>query len=324
MDILIPENITGKALDELSNQYSIVRENNLWNNPKRFAELAKRAKAILVRNQTMVDKKIIENADSLMVIGRAGVGYDNIDVEFASKKGIVVCYTPDGNTISTAELAITLMMSLSRKIPSCDKTTKEGKWDRFNHMGVELYNKTLGIVGFGKIGKTVAARAKAFGMKVLVNDKYLNSENSKELNYEVKSFEELLSLSDIITVHLPLNKETKYLFCQRTLSLMKPGSILINTARGGIINEIDLIAALESGQLKGAGLDVREKEPSVKTRLDEFDNVILTPHIGGFTTESQERVVTSIAHDIDLVLKTLPAINYINFPLPKIKTFSND
>jgi D-3-phosphoglycerate dehydrogenase len=320
LDILISENITGKALDNLTNSYSVERYNELWKTPEKLIQKVRNAKALLVRNQTRVDKKIIENARDLLIIGRAGVGCDNIDVEYASKNGIVVCYTPDANTIATAELAIGLMIALARKIPSGDKSTKAGNWDRICHLGNELYNKTLGVVGFGKIGKAVAERASALGMKIITYDKY--EINNTDISVAADTLEELLSQSDIVTVHLPLNDDTQNIFNNRTMSLMKPESLLINTSRGGIIAEDDLISALESGKIKGAALDVRLKEPPVKSRLNEFDNVILTPHIGGFTQESQERVVGSIAKDIDLVLSKKPAVNFVNFSSPaNAKTF---
>ena len=324
MDILIPENITGQALDDLTNIYSIERHIDLWKDAEKFAESVCDAKAILIRNQTKIDKRIIDKACSLRIIGRAGVGYDNIDVEYASKKGIVVCYTPDGNTISTAELTIGLILSLARKIPSGDKSTKAGNWDRLNHLGIELHGKTLGIVGFGKIGKAVAARAHSFGMRILVNDKFHDGNNLTGINYEFNLLEELLGQSDIVTIHLPLNRETKNLFNKKIFNLMKPGSLLVNTSRGDVIMEDDLILALENGKIQGAALDVRVKEPPLKSKLDVFDNVILTPHVGGFTKESQDRVISSIAKDIDLVLSNKSSINYINFPFPKVPEHYND
>ncbi len=317
LDILIPENITGKALDDLKNQYTILKENDLWKDTDKFAEAAKSAKAILVRNQAKVDKKIIDSADTLQIIGRAGVGYDNIDVDYASKKGVVVCYTPDGNTIATAELAVGLMISLARKIPSADRSTKAGNWDRQGHFGVEIYGKTLGIVGFGKIGKTVAVRANAFGMKVIAYDKYYNGAGMEGIVNQASSLDELLGQSDVITVHLPSTKDTIGLFNTETYNKIKPGAYLINTSRGNVIVEEDLIQALESGRLKGVALDVRLKEPPEKSKLNEMDNVIFTPHIGGFTKESQDKVINSIAHDIELVLSGQPSVNFINFASPK-------
>lgn len=324
LDILIPENITGKALDDLTNHYTIERHNDLWKDPKRLAEAVSDAKAILIRNQTKIGKKIIDNATSLMVIGRAGVGYDNIDVEYASKKGIVICYTPDANTISTAELTIGLMLALARKIPSADRSTKLGNWDRLSHLGMELSNKTLGIVGFGKIGRSVAARAQALGMQIMVYDNKPNLAEITIFGYKNSSLEELLQQSDVVTIHLPLTQKTRNMFCKKTFDLMKPGSFIVNTSRGQVIVEKDLILALESGRLGGAALDVRRKEPAAKSKLTDFNNVILTPHIGGFTKEAQERVIDSIANDIALVLSNKPAINYINFPSPKVRGHSID
>lgn len=317
MDILVSEDIKGKSIDALKERYEIGIFKELWKNPVELSEMIPGVSALIVRNQTKVNRIIIDSAESLKVIGRAGVGYDNIDVEYASQKGIVVCYTPDGNTISTAELTIGLMIALARKIPSGDKSTKAGKWDRFNHLGTELYNKKIGIVGFGKIGRTVAARVRSFGMEIMIYEKYANG-NSTGFGHELKSLEELLSVSDFVTIHLPLSKETKNLFDYNKLKLMKPGSFLINTARGEIICENDLIRALEEDVIKGAALDVQSKEPPSKSKLNDFDNVILTPHVGGLTVESQERVIDSLARDIDLVLRGEQALNYVNFPLPKL------
>lgn len=317
MDILIPENMTGKSIDELKGQFTIEKQNDLWKDTEKLAAAVKGANALLVRNQTKVDRRIIDSGDSLKIIGRAGVGYDNIDIEYASQKGIVVCYTPDGNTISTAELAIGLILSLARKIPSGDRSTKAGNWDRQGHFGVEIYGKTLGIVGFGKIGKSVAVRANSFGMNVIAYDKYYNGAGLEGIVKQAKTLEELLGQSDFISLHLPSTKDTIGLFNKETYDKIKPGAYLINTSRGNVIVEEDLIHALNSGQLKGAALDVRLKEPPEKSKLNEMDNVIFTPHIGGFTKESQDKVITSITRDIELVLKSQPAINYINFPMPK-------
>lgn len=324
MDVLIPENITGKALDDLSNHFTIEKQSYLWKEPEKLKEAIKNSRALLVRNQTIVDKKIVDSGGSLQIIGRAGVGYDNIDVEYASKKGIVVCYTPNANTISTAELAIGLLLSLVRKIPSGDKSTKAGNWNRIEHMGMELYEKTLGIVGFGKIGKAVAKRAYSFGMKVEAYDKYFNINEMNEIVTKVNTLYELLEHSDIITIHLPSNKDTNGLFNSKTFSHFKHGAYLINTSRGNVIVEDDLFEALSSGQIKGAALDVRADEPPSKSKLNELDNVLLTPHIGGFTQESQERVINSITKDIDLVLSNKPAINYINFPMPRTNKDSKE
>ena len=325
MDILIPENIRGKAIDDLNKYFNIQYDINLWKDPKILAESIKSAKAIIVRNQTKINEMILNNAEELKVIGRAGVGYDNIDVDFASKKGIVVCYTPDGNTISTAELTIGLILSLLRKIPSADKSTKQGNWDRFNHLGIELYGKTLGLVGYGKIGKAVAYRAKAFGIRILAYDINFSQDDISisDNNVIMVQLNELLSQSDIVSIHLPLSRDTKSFFNEELFSVMKQGSILINTSRGEIISEHDLISAIKSGHIKGAALDVRTTEPPVKMELENFDNVVLTPHLGGLTEESQERVINSLARDVKLVLDGKSAVNYVNFPSQKLNRKSD-
>lgn len=319
MDILIPEKIFGKAVDELNTRYIIERHVELWQQPERLAKRVGTTRALLVRNQTIVDKHIIDAAAALQIIGRAGAGYDNIDVAYASSKGVVVCYTPDSNTISAAELTIGLMLAMLRKIPSADKTTKSGMWDRFGHVGREMFNKKLGIVGFGKIGRAVAKRAQSFGVEILVFDKCLDEQSTGTACLAV-SLEELLRESDIVTIHLPLNEETKHLFNRSLFTLMKPGAILINSARGEILVENDLIEALESGRITGAALDVREVEPAAASILNTFDNVILTPHIGAFTVEAQERVLCSITRDIDLVLQGKKALNFVNFATPGEKS----
>jgi D-3-phosphoglycerate dehydrogenase len=317
LDLLISENINGKALDDFGNRFKTVKFNDLWKTPATLAKTLKGAKALLVRNQTIVDKDIINSGPSLLIIARAGVGYDNIDVNYATQKGIVVCYAPDGNTISTAELTIGLMIALARKLPSAVGTTKGGSWDRLSYIGMELYNKTLGIVGFGRIGKSVAIKAHSFGMKVIVYDKYFMGGGLEGIVANVKDLKELLIASDVISIHLPSNQDTIGLFGKKIFDLIKPGALLINTSRGNIIVEDHLIQALENGRIKGASLDVRQEEPPIISKLNNMENVILTPHIGGFTTESQERVLNSIVIDIGLVLEGKPAINYINFPFPK-------
>ncbi len=319
MDILISENISGTSIDNLRKYYDVQLEKDLWKDSGLLAERAKHAKALIVRNQTKVDKNILNSANELKVIGRAGVGYDNIDVDYASKKGIVVCYTPDGNTISTAELAIALILSLLRKIPSAVKSTKEGNWDRYNHTGNEIYGKTLGIVGYGKIGRALAERARVFGTKILAYDIYIPRDDANIKNNVVKPVQlnELLSQSDIVSLHLPSTNETKNLFNKKLFGMMKKGSILINNSRGNLVVENDLVDAIKSGQLKGAALDVRTTEPPVISELEKFDNVLLTPHIGGLTEESQERVLNTLTKDISSVLNGKSAENYVNFPLPK-------
>ncbi len=318
MDVLITENIDGEAIGRLETQFKVLRDGNLWKEREKLVGHIEKAKAIIVRNQTKVDSQLIEAAKSLVIIGRAGVGYDNIDVKAASKRGIVVSYAPNENTISTAEHAFALMLGLYRKLPRSHVSTAGGEWDRYNFVGHEMYGKTLGILGFGKVGARVAMRAKAFGMKVIAYDKFLAPLDFTvtESGAVLMSLEDVLANSDIVSCHLPRNEDTIGLIDYSRLKLMKPGAVIINTGRGETILEKDLIRALKENVIAGAGLDVREKEPPSETELNRMNNVILTPHVAGLTIEAQEKVIDSVAADIARVLRGEAAVNYVNFPIP--------
>src|SRR5438874_9987072 len=234
--------------------------------PKRLAEAellpaVKDAVALLVRSETKVSRKVIEAAPELRVVGRAGVGVDNVDVEAATQGGIAVMNTPGGNTISTAELTFSMLMALARKIPQAHASMKAGQWNRKEFQGVELYNKTLGILGMGRIGSEVARRAIAFGMRVLAFDPYLALSRAKALQVELVELEELYGRSDFVTIHMPMTDETRGMINAAAFGKMKKGVRVLNCARGGIINEKDLVAALASGHVAGAALDVYEVEP---------------------------------------------------------------
>ena len=318
MDVLITENIDGEAIGRLETQFKVLRDGNLWKEREKLVGHIEKAKAIIVRNQTKVDSQLIEAAKSLVIIGRAGVGYDNIDVKAASKRGIVVSYAPNENTISTAEHAFALMLGLYRKLPRSHVSTAGREWDRYHFVGHEMYGKTLGILGFGKVGARVAMRAKAFGMKVIAYDKFLAPLDFTvtESGAVLMSLEDVLANSDIVSCHLPRNEDTIGLIDYSRLKLMKPGAVIINTGRGETILEKDLIRALKENVIAGAGLDVREKEPPSETELNRMNNVILTPHVAGLTIEAQEKVIDSVAADIARVLRGEAAVNYVNFPIP--------
>jgi D-3-phosphoglycerate dehydrogenase len=320
MDILITENIDGEAIGRLETQFKVLRDGNLWKERDKLAGQLAQAKAVIVRNQTKVDSQLIDAAKSLVIIGRAGVGYDNIDVKAASKRGIVVSYAPNENTISTAEHAFALMLGLYRKLPRAHVSTAAGEWDRYNMVGREIYGKTLGILGFGKVGARVAMRAKAFGMKVIAYDKFLAPLDFTvtESGAVLMSLEDVLAKADIISCHLPRNEGTIGLMDYSRLKLMKPDSVIVNTGRGEAIVEKDLIRALKENIIAGAALDVREKEPPVESELNRMNNVILTPHVAGLTVEAQEKVIDSVAADIARVLHGEAAVNYVNFPVPNI------
>jgi len=243
--------------------------------------------ALIVRSRTKVTREIIENAKNLKIIGRAGVGLDNIDLKAAKEKGIKVVNSPEASTISVAELTIGSLIALLRKIPEAHFSVKSGKWEREKFMGNELYGKTLGIVGFGRIGREVALRATAFGMKVLVYDPNITEEDAKEYNCHYTPFEELLASADIITLHVPLTDKTRGLINASRIKLMKDNAILLNFSRGEVVDEEALYKALKDGKLKGAALDVFSKEPPKSSKLLELDNVVLTPHIGASTEEAQ-------------------------------------
>lgn len=269
---------------------------------------------LIIRSATKVTSDIIEAAKNLKVIGRAGSGLDNVDKVAATKKGIVVMNTPGGNTITTAEHTIALMFALARQIPQAVASMKEGKWDKKRFMGIELYNKTLGVIGIGNIGKQVARRALALGMNVIGYDPYLSEENAIGLGIKKVELSELFRVSDFITIHTPLTAETKNLINRKTIGMMKDGVRIINCARGGIVNESDLYEAIKSGKVGGAALDVFEKEPPGENPLLGLDNVICTPHLGASTKEAQENVAIAIAEQVADYLVNGIIRNAVNFP----------
>ncbi|MFA5062722.1 MAG: phosphoglycerate dehydrogenase [Candidatus Omnitrophota bacterium] len=283
--------------------------------PDGLKEIIKDYDALLVRSATKVTKDIIDAASKLKVIGRAGVGLDNVDLAAATQKGIIVMNTPAGNTISTAEHAFSMILALSRNIPQATASTKKGEWKRSKFMGVELYAKTLGIVGFGRIGKEVAKRAISFGMSVLVYDPFLSKEIAESLGIKVVELNELLQSSDYITVHTPLTEETRHMISQPQFEIMKKGARVINCARGGIIDEQALIAAIKEGKIAGAAFDVFEKEPvAPDNELLKLDNVIVTPHLGASTEEAQVNVAIEVAEIVRDALLGKGIRNAANYP----------
>ncbi len=255
--------------------------------------------AIIVRSATKVRKEMIDRAKNLKVIGRAGVGLDNIDVEYAKSKGIKVINTPGTTSISVAELTIGHILSVIRKIAYGDREIRNGAWPKKKCKGIEMYGKTLGIIGFGRIGKEVAKRAEAFGMKIIYYDVHRVSEEvERELGIEYRNLDTLLSESDIVTLHVPLLPETKHMINRERIEKMKDGAILINAARGGIVDENALYKALKSGKLYGAALDVYENEPPNDSKLLELDNIVMSPHIGAQTKEGQKRAGIEIGEKV--------------------------
>ncbi len=255
--------------------------------------------AIIVRSATKVRREMIDAAKNLKVIGRAGVGLDNVDVEYAKSKGIEVINTPGATSISVAELTIGLILAVMRKIAYADREMRKGAWPKKKCKGIEMYGKTLGIIGIGRIGREVARRAKAFGMRIIYYDVFkLDDETARELGVEFRELEDLLRESDVITLHLPLTPETRHLINRERIEMMKDGAIIVNAARGGIVDEDALYDALKSGKLYGAALDVYENEPLKESKLFELDNIVLTPHIGAQAKEGQTRAGVEVAEKV--------------------------
>ncbi|HIK36711.1 MAG: phosphoglycerate dehydrogenase [Geminocystis sp.] len=283
--------------------------------PKELAGIIAGYDALMIRSGTQVTAEVIEAATNLKVIGRAGVGVDNIDVASATRKGIIVVNSPEGNTIAAAEHTLAMMLALSRYIPDANYSLKQGKWDRKSFIGTEVYKKTLGVIGLGKIGSHVATVAKAMGMKILAYDPYISQERANQLGCTLVDLDVLLSEADYITLHVPKTPETTNLINRETIAKMKPTVRIINCARGGIIDEEALYEALKSGRIAGAALDVFAQEPLGDSPLKTLgSNVILTPHLGASTAEAQLNVAIDVAEQIRDVLLGLPARSAVNIP----------
>ena len=296
--------------------------------PKRLTEaellpVVADATALLVRSETKVTRKVIEAAKSLRVVGRAGVGVDNVDIEAATQHGTVVMNTPGGNTVTTAELSFAMLLSLARKVPQAHATMVAGKWDRKLFQGTELAGKTLGILGMGRIGTEVAKRAVAFGMRVMAYDPYLSEERAKAAGADfADSVDDIYRAADFITIHMPVTPETKHLLNASAFARMKPGVKIVNCARGEIIAEGDFIAALESGKVAGAALDVYATEPlPADHAYRKQPNLILTPHLGASTNEAQEKCGIEVAEVVTAYLLTGEVRNAVNLPYLDAKTY---
>jgi D-3-phosphoglycerate dehydrogenase len=282
---------------------------------------------LAIRSATKVTAKILEQAKSLKVIGRAGIGVDNVDIPAATARGIIVMNTPFGNSITTAEHAITLMLSLARQIPEADASTRAGKWEKNKFLGVEIFGKTLGVIGCGNIGSIVADRALGMKMKVIAYDPYLSDERALNLGVEKVELDELMRRADFITLHTPLTDKTSNIINAESLALTKKSVRLINCARGGLIDEAALFEALKSGRVAGAALDVFATEPAAESPLFGLHNVVCTPHLGASTTEAQENVALQIAEQMSDYLIRGAISNAVNFPsisaeeAPRLKPF---
>jgi D-3-phosphoglycerate dehydrogenase len=315
MKVLVADKISPKGVAFLRQQPGIEVVEAYGSSPEKVLELVKDVHAIAVRSETKITAAVFAAAPHLKVVGRAGVGVDNVDVEAATQHGVVVMNTPAGNTIATAELTFTHILCGARPVPQAAASMRAGQWDRKSFSGIELFRKTLGIVGLGRIGGEVAKRAQAFGMRVLAFDPYLAPSRAKAMQVEGVTLDELLRQSDYITVHMPLTDNTKYMIDEAALAKCRKGVRLFNCARGGIIKEAALLAALKSGHVAAAGLDVFEDEPLAKdSEFRSLPNVTLTPHLGASTAEAQESVGIEIAEQIADVLNGGIIRNAVNMP----------
>ncbi|MFB3906571.1 MAG: phosphoglycerate dehydrogenase [Acidobacteriota bacterium] len=314
MKVLISDNLSPEGIAYLEKQPGLRVVNRPGLAPEELLAEISDAQALIVRSKTKVTKQVIEAGQQLKVIGRAGAGVDNIDLPSATRKGIVVMNTPGGNSVSAAEHAIALLLSLARKIPFADACLRAGKWNKNAFVGQELQGKTLGVLGLGKIGSVVAKRAMAFETRVLAFDPFVTEQYAHDLGVELKPLEEILSQADFLTLHLPMNEKTQGLLNKERIGMMKTGASIVNTARGKLIVEEDLIEALEQGKLAGAALDVFENEPQINPRLVATGKVIVTPHIAGQTVEAQAKVGYDIAVQIADYLQNEIICNAVNFP----------
>jgi len=314
LKVLIADHLSQDGIDLLKSEDGLSVEVKTGLSPSDLAAMIAPYDGLVVRSATKVTAEVIAHASRLKVIGRAGVGLDNVDVNAATKRGIICMNVPGGNTISTCEHAWSLLMAMARQIPQADAHVRAGKWERSKFVGTELHGKTLGIVGLGRIGSEVAKRAQAFGMRVLAYDPFLVPERVQQLEVQVVPFAQLLRESDFITVHTPMTAQTKHLIGAKELAQMKKGVRLINCARGGIIDEAALHQALVSGTVAGVALDVYETEPPVDNPLLKLPQVVCTPHLGAATAEAQLNVAIEIAKQVADCLLGRGIRNAVNMP----------
>lgn len=301
--VLATDKVSESGLIELQTdpRFEVVFEHDSGSG--RFAAELERADALIVRSATTVDDELLESGKKLKVVGRAGVGVDNIDLAAATERGIAVVNAPSGNSIAAAELTMALILATIRHVAAADASVRSGSWERASFKGAELRGRRLGLIGAGRIGAEVAVRCMAFGMDVIIYDPYLPQQRADEIECRLTSFDEVIESADVISMHVPLTDETQNLIDAKALSRMKPGTFVINASRGGVVNERDLAAALESGHLGGAGLDVYEEEPLDEgSPLRKAPRVTLTPHLGASTVEAQDHVAVEVAHNIVRVL----------------------
>ncbi|AFZ50533.1 phosphoglycerate dehydrogenase [Dactylococcopsis salina] len=311
--VLVSDSVDQAGIDILSQVAQVDVNTKL--SPEELIKAIPEYDALMVRSGTKVTQEVIEAGNQLKIIGRAGVGVDNIDVPTATRRGIVVVNSPEGNTIAAAEHALAMMLSLSRHIPDANQSVKSGKWERKQFIGSEVYKKTLGVVGLGKIGSHVATVARAMGMKLLAYDPFISAERAEQLGCRLVDLEMIFTEADYITLHIPRTPETENLINAESLAKMKPTTRIINCSRGGVIDEDAIAEAVENGTIGGAALDVFAEEPLGESKLRNVGaNMVLTPHLGASTEEAQTNVAVDVAEQIRDVLLGLPARSAVNIP----------
>ena len=299
--VIVAEQLAQAGLDVLREAGHEVDE-QLGLSASELAAVMPGAQGLIVRSATQVDRALLEASPDLMVVGRAGVGLDNVDVDMATQRGVMVCNAPLSNVVSAAEQAVGLMLSLARNIPQAHSALMQGRWERNSWTGVEMFEKTVGIVGLGRVGRLVAERVAGFGVRLVAYDPYVSEESGREIGVEMMNLDDLLAVADFVSIHLPKTPETIGLFDADRLATMKPSARLVNTARGGIVDEAALAVALERGDLAGAALDVFDAEPTTESPLFGRSDVVATPHLGASTNEAQDRAGVTIAEQVELAL----------------------
>ncbi|MBS4032078.1 MAG: phosphoglycerate dehydrogenase [Clostridiales bacterium] len=321
MKVLVSDQISELGVAKMREKAMVDVKTELT--PEQLIEIIPEYDALVVRSSTKVTRSVLEAGKNLKVVGRAGVGIDNIDVDAATEHGVIVINAPEGNTISAAEHAIAMMTSLARNIPAASMSLKAGEWKRNKFMGVELYKKTLGVIGIGRIGSEVIKRAKAMGMDILAYDPYISVERAEKLGVTLTSLEEIYRKADFITMHTPLTKATHHMISTGEIAIMKDGVRIINCARGGLLDETALYEALKSGKVAGAALDVFEEEPVVCNPICELPNVIVTPHLGASTQEAQINVAVQVAEQVVNALLGEPLVSAVNVPVIPPETLAD-
>ena len=314
MKVLVSDNLSEAGIEIFQEAEGIEVDVKTTLSPEELESIIGEYEALVIRSATKVTEELLEAANKLKVVGRAGIGLDNVDIPAATERDVLVMNTPTGNVVTTAEHAVAMMMALTRNIPQGTSSLKAGRWDKKLLRGREVYNKHLGVIGFGKIGSIVADRAQGLKMKVLIHDPFIDAEQIKKAGFESVSLKALYRRSDYITVHVPKLNDTIGLLNKSAFDQMKDGVMIINCARGGIVDEDDLNEALKSGKVAGAALDVFVNEPPGAIKLLEHDRVICTPHLGASTVEAQINVAVAVAEQIIDYLKDGKIVNAVNAP----------